>query len=186
MSLRERKPRIRKTTHRYKRKQPIPQATPEFAWDRQPGESQKAWQTFELYRTLGVNRSMRRVAEVVHKSLHTIAAWACAHNWVDRTREWELYENKRAQREEQEAVKEMRRIHAEAGATLLKRGFGRLAVINPKMISPRTLLRFVELGAKLEARARGPAEEIHKVEHGLSGDGTGVQWITIGDKKIEF
>jgi hypothetical protein len=62
-----------------------------LAWERQPGESDKAWRGFQLYRDLGPERSLRAVAEALYGERwkygkRTVEKWSSRHDWVDRVR----------------------------------------------------------------------------------------------------
>lgn len=53
-------------------------------WDRQPGETSKAYEAFSIYRDMGANRTVRSVAEHLSKSGTLIAGWSGKHDWVAR------------------------------------------------------------------------------------------------------
>lgn len=48
------------------------------------GETAKAWEGFCVYVGLGVNRSLRRVAEMLNKSETVVAVWSSEYGWVER------------------------------------------------------------------------------------------------------
>lgn len=58
-------------------------------WDRQPGESAKAYQAFLTYRDQGEDRSIRAVAQVLNKSGALIGRWSGANDWVSRAAAWD-------------------------------------------------------------------------------------------------
>lgn len=58
-------------------------------WDRQPGETSKAYQAFSIYRDLGAARSVRRVSEELAKTQTVIKRWSSAYNWVERAAAWD-------------------------------------------------------------------------------------------------
>lgn len=58
-------------------------------WDRQPGESAKAYQAFLTYRDQGEDRSIRTVAQVLNKSGALIGRWSGANDWVSRAAAWD-------------------------------------------------------------------------------------------------
>jgi hypothetical protein len=55
-----------------------------LAWSRQEGESGKAYEAFSLYRDLGPERSITKVAYELSKSRTLIGRWSSVHSWVDR------------------------------------------------------------------------------------------------------
>lgn len=58
-------------------------------WDRQPGESSKAYEAFCVYRDLGANRSLQRVASELSKSAALMKRWASQWGWVSRAEDWD-------------------------------------------------------------------------------------------------
>jgi hypothetical protein len=55
-----------------------------LAWERQEGESARAYEAFSLYRDYGPARSIAKVAEALGKSRALLERWSVAHEWVDR------------------------------------------------------------------------------------------------------
>lgn len=53
-------------------------------WDRQPGETSKAYEAFSIYRDMGANRTVRGTAEALTKSEQLIKGWSGKNNWVAR------------------------------------------------------------------------------------------------------
>src|SRR5690606_17803428 len=64
-------------------------------WERQGGETDKAYEAFALYRDMGVNRSVRDVAQQLGKSAALIARWSSKKNWVERVSAWDDHEDER-------------------------------------------------------------------------------------------
>lgn len=58
-------------------------------WDRQAGETSKAYAAFSIYRDLGSDRSVRRVSEELAKTQTVIKRWSAAHDWVVRAAAWD-------------------------------------------------------------------------------------------------
>ncbi len=55
-----------------------------LAWERQEGESERAYQGFCVYRDLGPARSLAKVGQMLGKSTALMERWSVAHSWVDR------------------------------------------------------------------------------------------------------
>jgi hypothetical protein len=54
------------------------------AWERQPGETSRAYEAFGTYRDLGSARSLARVGQLLGKSTGLMERWSAANSWVDR------------------------------------------------------------------------------------------------------
>lgn len=58
-------------------------------WDRQPGETSKAYEAFSIYRDMGPKRNVRSVAEALGKSGTLITGWSGKYGWVARAAAWD-------------------------------------------------------------------------------------------------
>lgn len=58
-------------------------------WERQPDESPKAYEAFTVYRDLGKERTLPKVAEQCGKSVSLMSRWSQAHSWVERVNAWD-------------------------------------------------------------------------------------------------
>ncbi len=75
-------------------------------WERQPGESAKAWSAFVEYRKLGAERAIRKVVQSVGQKARYVSVlekWSARWGWVMRAGAWDAY----ADRCEREAVLEV-------------------------------------------------------------------------------
>jgi hypothetical protein len=61
-------------------------------WDRQDSESNAAFEAFELYKGMGLTRSLAKVAEKLGKSVTLIERWSQRDGWKIRTLAWDRHE----------------------------------------------------------------------------------------------
>lgn len=54
------------------------------SWDRQPGETIKAWEAFQVYRDTGATRTVSGVARQLNKSRQLLDRWSKMYNWLAR------------------------------------------------------------------------------------------------------
>lgn len=59
-------------------------------WERQAGETVKAYQAFDVYLRME-NRSLEAVSRQLSKSVPLIKRWSAKYNWVDRVSAYEDY-----------------------------------------------------------------------------------------------
>lgn len=93
-------------------------------------ESPKAFEAFNLYKNLGVERSIDSAWRQYSKSDRVVAgyfrAWAANHNWVGRARAYDEFVNAEAQKKiDREAIQRRAEIikrHALTGKVLQQRG----------------------------------------------------------------
>jgi hypothetical protein len=126
---------------------------PADPWERQPGESDPAWQAFELYRNQQPGeRSYRRVAQELGKSGSLTSRWASTWHWVDRTIEWDREQDRQARVEILNMRKAAIRRQARLAGTLMNQLIPHLQVAaSGQSVEPRVLR---ELAATLESAAR--------------------------------
>lgn len=58
-------------------------------WERQPNEGPKAFEAFTIYRDLGKERTIPKVAETLRKSVSLMNRWSQANSWVERVKAWD-------------------------------------------------------------------------------------------------
>lgn len=59
-------------------------------WERQSGETEKAYQAFSIYRDMTENRSIKAVCDEIGKSYQAVFRWVTKYEWKERVR---LYDN---------------------------------------------------------------------------------------------
>lgn len=95
-----------------------------LAWERQAGESSRAYEAFSAYRDLGPARSLAKVGQMLGKSTALMERWSVEHSWVDRVAALEA----RDEMLRREAVEAHAKAHAEdrarREAALLDRALG--------------------------------------------------------------
>ncbi len=90
------------------------------AWDRQAGESAKAFQAFGIYRDLGPARSLLRVGQELGKARALLERWSSKYSWTTRARDWDSELDRRAREAQAAAIQAMGRGHAGAAACAIR------------------------------------------------------------------
>lgn len=125
----------------------------ELAWERQPGESEEAYEAFTDYYK-NPKRSQKKTAKAVGKSEALIYRWSVRWNWTERARE---YDNALVREEYTATLDEIRKMNkaqAAIGLLLQKKGQEALEKLNLKKMSAKDLLQFLIQGTTIERRAR--------------------------------
>lgn len=125
----------------------------ELAWERQPGESEEAYEAFTDYYK-NPKRSQKKTAKAVGKSEALIYRWSVRWHWTERARE---YDNALVREEYTATLDEIRKMNkaqAAIGLLLQKKGQEALEKMNLKKMSAKDLLQFLIQGTTLERRAR--------------------------------
>jgi hypothetical protein len=80
--------------------------TPDGAsWERQPGESDEAYEAFRTYLNLGANRSVAKVGQKCSKSKSLMDRWSAQWNWVERVRAHDNFLMEQEDREQATVVR---------------------------------------------------------------------------------
>jgi hypothetical protein len=92
-----------------------PLATDREVWEKQPGESDKAWVAFRTYRDmLDGKRSISRLARELERSRDgTLAKWSTEWQWPFRCEEFERSLDAERQREMRQEIVKMAQRHAQ-------------------------------------------------------------------------
>lgn len=90
-------------------------------WDRQPGETSKAYAAFCVYRDQGEDRTVRTVAEALAKSDNLIKGWSSKNNWVARAAAWDSMPARAVAEAYEEMAADIARQHRELSDKLMTR-----------------------------------------------------------------
>ena len=63
-------------------------------FDRQLGETPKAWSAFTKYRDMGPKRSIAKTAEMIGVAADRLARWSSRNEWVRRAADWERHQGR--------------------------------------------------------------------------------------------
>lgn len=123
-------------------------------WERQEGESVKAFEAFSCYLSMGEDRSIRAVAEKLHKSTTLIGRWSRTYGWVERV---SAHTNDVQRAAHEEALKKSRAMadrHIRTALSLQDKAIEALAKTKPEALDPKTILAFIREATRLERDTR--------------------------------
>ena len=148
-------------------------------WERQPGEGTKPYEAFCLYRDMGTQRSLSKVAAELQKSGTLIGRWSGAHNWVERAAAWDDEQDKITRKAQLEDIKKMRKRHADLATAMLVKAARALKELPDDEIKASDISRMVETASKLERISRGDVGDV--IEERDGGEATPAVQIYIPD-----
>jgi len=126
-------------------------------WERQPAEGNKAFQAFELYRSMGHERSLSKVGRELGKSTQLLSRWSSRHEWQKRVAAWDAHEAQTINAEVLAGTAEMRRRQCQQALALQTRAQERVQNMSKEEIaalSPYELCLLMKTGAEMEKGAR--------------------------------
>lgn len=136
-------------------------------YDRQAGESDKAFEAFATYRDMGVNRSLETVAQKLNKSFTLMGRWSRQWNWVKRVGAYDDYIDAQARKKfEADAIKrkaDMLRRHALTGKILQQKGVDYLTDAKKGIEKSSDAITAISKGIDIERKSEGLPEWIFEV-----------------------
>jgi hypothetical protein len=141
-------------------------------YERQPGETAKAFAAFTCFRDLGPERSVLKAYQQKTGKKHAKQAtgvwngWATAYNWHERAAAWDSHLDRQTREAQERARREMGERHAKIAVALQEKAIQRLKAMKLEEMSPSDALRFTTESIKLERLARGEPESIGEQRHG--------------------
>ncbi|MGD6751972.1 hypothetical protein [Streptomyces sp. BH105] len=134
------------------------------AWEQQPGESQRAYEAFTVYRDFGPARSVTKVARELDKSRTLVGRWSRQFAWVMRAKAYDREQDRLFLAEQAHARREIARRHAKLAQAVQSKAVARLQTLDPRELSPSELLRYVQVATEIERRAVGEVPMAASVE----------------------
>ena len=125
----------------------------EQPWDRQKGESARAFEAFLVYLQMGPERSVRAVAQKLSKSYKLAGRWSSTSHGVERCRAWDNYLQQEAKKAAAAAVRNMNRRHAQMAAAIQGTAMQALQERGADMVNPNNFAAIVKLAAELERQS---------------------------------
>ena len=124
-------------------------------WEQQDKETVQAYEAFSLYRSLGAARSLRKVAQKLHKSFTIMSRWSSRHKWADRVRAYDIAISKEVVADEKDAVLRMNKRHMAESHKLQQLLLQRIDRIRPEILTPSDVARWLDIAVKIERRCMG-------------------------------
>ncbi len=136
----------------------------EKPWERQEGESEKAFKAFVIYRDLGEDRTISAVVKRLEKSRNLIDRWKEKWNWSERVRQYDNELEKQAMAKAVKERKDMAERHIQIAMQFQKKALEALQALSIEDMSPRDIKDYIKMATELERLNRireDKAEEIN-------------------------
>lgn len=128
-------------------------------WERQQGESSKAFAAFAAYRGMGAKRSCIKVAQEFSKNPTVILRWSRQWHWQQRILAWDNECARIAKEESAIEIREMKQRHIQISMYLQNRAVNAINELMPRAVSASAIAAFLRLGVDLERITRGEPTE---------------------------
>jgi len=124
-------------------------------WERQPGETERAYAQFAMYRDLGRTRTLAQAAELLTRNANYLRTLAAAGLWAERAAAWDREADRLYAETMAAKRRDMADRHAKLATAFLAKVAQRLRTLVPDDLTPFDLVRMADLAAKLERAAYG-------------------------------
>jgi hypothetical protein len=160
-------------------------------WDKQPGESNKRYYAFCLYRDMGAQeRSLSKVADEINvgkkpSKVRLLERWSIEGHWVKRCEGWDTEQDRKKRVYMDKALKAQARKYLDVAITAQGKGVKSLQAFNPDLepLKPLDAMKLITEAVKLECLALGVPSDIVNIQH--SGDLTVRKFQFLEEMEIE-
>jgi hypothetical protein len=136
-------------------------------YDRQAGESDKAFEAFAIYRDMGASRSLDSVSKKLTKNIQLIKRWSSQYGWGERVSAYDDYVDAQARKKfEADAIRrkaDMLRRHALTGKILQQKGVDYLTDAKKGIEKSSDAITAISKGIDIERKSEGLPEWIFEV-----------------------
>lgn len=134
------------------------------SWEKLPDETGKAYEAFCIYRDMGIDRSIHKVAlKRTESGPHTsrLKEWSRKYHWILRATAYDEHLDDIRRFRNEEALVEMSERHAREAQLLQEKAITKLKALNIDDMKPFDVIKFYDTAVKIERLSRGvPTENI--------------------------
>lgn len=132
-------------------------------WERQAGETSKAYAAFCAYRDLGPSRSIPKAYQTHTNLGHftTLKAWSAEYNWVERAQAYDDYIDAEKRAVNEEELRKMAERQAQEAEIIQRKVVQTLVAKDVDEITAGECAKLFDVAVKVERLARGaPTEKV--------------------------
>ena len=123
-------------------------------WERQEGESVKAFEAFTVYLEMGDERSLRAVGQRLGKSRALMERWSRTYQWVERVASYDADVQRKAHAKAVDKRRKMVDRHISIALKMQEKALKALEQMDPADIDPKNLIAMLREATKLEQEMR--------------------------------
>ena len=129
-------------------------------WERQPEETPKAYEAFTIYRDLGKERTIPKVAETLRKSVSLMNRWSQAYSWVERVTAWDDEADRQAAQKQLKDIANARVRQRKQAVKMQLKALQLLESINEGDAKLSEIVALMKLGMEQERICMGDVGEV--------------------------
>lgn len=139
-------------------------------WKRQKGESQEAFEAFQMYRDSERKIGANKVAAELGKSTTLVERWCTCNRWVERREAFMDYQDDLTLKELEKGIAKMRKSHTAIANQMLVKALKGLEKLPAEELDANDITKLVDVAAKLERLSRGESTERTENKTEVSGE----------------
>jgi len=134
-------------------------------WERQAGETYKAYAAFLVYRDLPLDvRSIALTADKLGKSKQGIQIWSSKYKWRDRVLAYDAYLSGISMLDRQKRLEDMNKRHVQEAQAFQIKAMQALKALDINDMSPKDVLAWTQVAIDIERRALDVPTEVTRQE----------------------
>lgn len=149
-------------------KQPIHLAVDREPWDRQPGESNRQYSRFLIFRDLGRMRTLKQAVEMLHGvgdtsvQYRTLQQYAYEYRWTERAESHDFAQDQLEAAQLLQQRRDMYARHRKLASGMMAKAVAALQGLQASDLTPLDIVRFFKYSTDIEVRALGEPTQIHQ------------------------
>lgn len=129
-------------------------------WERQDGETPKAFEAFCVYLELGDSRSVRAAAQKCSKSASLFMRWSAANKWVERAAAHDEELRRQAFEKRKQETRNMQTRQLQTAIIIQKKALEAINKMPIESMKPQDALRFFMEASRIEKELRVDMETV--------------------------
>ena len=127
-------------------------------WERQDGETPKAFEAFSVYLELGTIRSVRAAAQKCSKNASLFMRWSAANKWVERAAAHDEELRRQAFEKRKQETRNMQTRQLQTAIIIQKKALEAINKMPIESMKPQDALRFFMEASRIEKELRSDME----------------------------
>lgn len=126
-------------------------------WERVPTDTDRSFEAFEAYRTMGIGRSLSKAALHISKSIQLLERWSKQHKWYERVQAFDRYEARTVNERVLLGTAEMRQRMVNQALGMQARAQSRILKMTDDDIAqlrPSEVIALMRVASDMERKAR--------------------------------
>lgn len=137
-------------------------------WEWNGEETSPAFEAFTIYRDMGTDRTLAKVAKGLGKSGTLIEGWSARWNWDARVKAFDAHLDAIGIKARESEIIAMNKKHIKIGETMQAKALQRLQRLNIDDMDANEIRQFLDTAIKIERQARGESTDRLDIQQNIN------------------